>query len=357
MNRTCSIVALLSILMSTSMAIDAGSVVVDDLDLDEGNVVALLEQTSQYYVDAMHELVNARYKDEYRAIRWEDLENAMTQARVARVEYHFEIDGRPRVRVYHAMGGVPLGVMGEDIFRGPTRPGTPVTPTDAGPPEAHWEIDEGDPAPNEPQRDLAGLDADDEVFFDHFDDIDVRARILPGQGSALPSFHIDGQDRALDPEMKALRHIEDDMKNKIVPSGGRIDAKIGGILCSSCRHAMQTMARAYDVDIRATQIFQTMPRRRQDAMLQSGRARMARGRLVDASSGRPLLAHDVLNGAREAQVRRSLGVRSLDRSLKGVQWSKRSFLPAAMGSTSDAESPLTRRASNPDVDEPSTPGC
>src|ERR1044072_3924322 len=123
---------LVPMLLGIGMPAHAGALVVEDLDLDEGNVGALLEQTSQYYIDAMHKLVNARYKDDYRAIRWEDLETSMNRARVARLEYRYELAGQPKLRVYHAMGGEPLGALGESIFEGPTRPGTPAIPTRPG---------------------------------------------------------------------------------------------------------------------------------------------------------------------------------------------------------------------------------
>src|SRR5260370_26162452 len=80
----------------------AGVVELGRVTLDEGNVTALLETTSQYYVDAMRALIDERYRDDYRAIRWEALEDAMRDAPVARFEYRFEINGVPRVRIYHA---------------------------------------------------------------------------------------------------------------------------------------------------------------------------------------------------------------------------------------------------------------
>ncbi|MDQ8050768.1 hypothetical protein, partial [Luteibacter sp.] len=43
------------------------------------------------------------------------------------------------------------------------------------------------------------------------------------------------------------------------------------------------------------------------------------------STGEPLLARDVLDSARAAQIRRDLSPRALDRTFKGFSWRRRSF--------------------------------
>ncbi|HEY4293818.1 hypothetical protein [Luteibacter sp.] len=352
-----TIFAMLSLTMLIAAPAEGrgGTVVIEDMDLDKGNVTALLEQTSQYYVDAMTRLVAERYPDEYRPIRWEDLETAMTRNRVARVEYHFRVAGEERVRVYHAMGGEPLGIIGESIFEGPTRP---VTPDTLDPSEDSGEgASETSAASRSPaQREAA--DVADEAFFTTFDDIDVRARVLPMDGSSLEPFQVEGWQGELDAELKALRHIEHDITTGSLPRGGRIDAKVGDILCQSCTEAMRSMAETYDVDIRATQIYRTLPSTKQKVLIQSGKARLSRGRLVDVSNGRPLLAEDALTGAREAQVRRSLSPRAMGRTFKGMSWQGRSFkLGASSGPFPSPHPEEGRRPNHSDVEEPRPPEC
>jgi hypothetical protein len=350
------ILAMLSFAMlaGTSTSCRAGSVTIEDMDLDEGNVTALLEQTSQYYVDAMGKLIAQRYKDEYRAIRWEDLETAMMENRVARVEYHFVAAGEARVRVYHAMGGEPMGIMARSIFEGPTRPGTPVTPETPEFPEDAWEWDsEAEPLISATPAERAAADAADDAFFAGFDEIDVRARTLPMTDSVLEPFPVEGWQGELDPELKALRNIEHDIATGVLPRGGRIDAKIGDIMCSSCKHAMRSMASSYDLEIRATQIYRTLPYPKQSALIQAGKARLVKNRLVDASTGRPLLANEALTSARAAQVRRSLSPRAMGRTFKNMSWQSRSFQLGSPGESAENRP----RPHNPDAEEPLPPEC
>ncbi|NID16153.1 hypothetical protein [Luteibacter yeojuensis] len=349
-------VFVLACLAGASSLAHAGNVVTDDLSLDEGNVTALLEATSQRYVDAMHRLIEARYRDDYRAIRWEDLEISITRARVARFEYHYTANGADRTRVYHAMGGEPLSSLGGQIFEGPTRAGTPVSP------DSPASMDEAEVfrEPPAPTIDRVAADAADDALFSGFDDVDIRARILPTGNSVLQPFPIDGEDKALDPEFKLLRHIEHDIQNGIVPSGGRIQGAIGGNLCSSCRYAMKSLSNEYGIEVRVTQMFASLPRREQDALVQSGRAVLKGRLLVDARSERPLLAYDALNRARTAQVQQKLGPRAMGRTFKGMLWRNRSFRfkldPPRLRRVSESppdSSPLT---ANRDVEEP-TPRC
>jgi hypothetical protein len=313
----------------------------------------------------MRNLITERYKDEYRAIRWEDLETGMSRARVARLEYRYMLAGEPHVRVYHAMGGEPLGSLAASIFEGPTRPGTPTSPESPGSssgPDEPLRHDGPEPSPQtvtgEPVDDVA-VDAEDAVFFSGFDEIDVRARVLPRSGSTLRPFPVDGKDRAFDPELKALRSIEHDVQTGVVPRGGSIRGAVGGAVCASCRYALQSMSETYGVDIRITQMFGSLPRREQGALVDAGKARLKGRLLVDAETGRPLLANDVLTGAREAQIQRSLSPRAMKRSFKGMLWRERSFrfgrlrLPRVSEGRNESKSP----SPNPDATEPSPPQC
>lgn len=323
----------------------AASVELGRVTLDEGNVTALLEVTSQYYVDAMRALIEASYRDDYRAIRWEALEEAVRDAPVARLEYRFSVNGMPGVRIYHAMGGRPLGSVAKSIFEGPTRPGTPETPVSP--------VDSGSEDELLNRRmslvDEVAVDAADGRFYTQFDDINVRAPVLTEEGSVLDAFVVDGRGRAFDPEFKALRAIENDLRSGTVPRGGRVYGSVSEVTCSSCEYVMRRFADTYSVDVRLAQVFPSMARKAQSDLIASGSARLRGNVLVDAVSDRPLLATDRLRGAREGQIRRSLSPRAMGRSFKGTPWARRSFqlnpirLPrVSEGSTERSPSPQTR---------------
>lgn len=315
---TVSVALLASAVSSACMA---GVVETERVTLDEGNVTALLESTSQHYVDAMRSLISERYQDEYRAIRWEALENAMRDAPIARLEYHFTVNSVTNVRVYHAMGGRPLGSLAKSIFEGPTRPGTPDTP--ASPMETGSE-DEASARPF-PLVDEVAADLEDSRFYTEFDEINVRAPIAAEEESVLDAFLVEGENRALDPEFKALRAIERDLRTGIIPGGGRIQGSVSGMACTSCKYAMKRFSDTYAVDVRLAQVFPSMSRPAQAQLIASGRARLRGTMLVDTVTDRPLLAADLLQGAREGQIRRSLSPRAMGRSFKGMPWARRSF--------------------------------
>jgi hypothetical protein len=302
--------------MSTAGVVELGRVT-----LDEGNVTALLEVTSQFYVDAMRALIDERYRDDYRAIRWESLEDVMRDTPVARLEYRFEVNGVPTVRVYHAMGGRPLGSVAKSIFEGPTRPGTPETPL--SPMDSEGE--EGVQARRMSSVDEVAVDVADARFYAGFDETNFRAPVLADDESVLDAFVVEGRGRALDPEFKALRAIERDLQNGTLPRGGRIYGSVSEISCTSCEYAMERFADTYAVDIRVAQVFPSMPRKAQTDLVASGSARMRGSMLVDAVSERPLLATDLLRGAREGQIRRALSPRVMGRDFKGTPWARRSF--------------------------------
>ncbi|HXP00302.1 MAG TPA: hypothetical protein VN813_07355 [Luteibacter sp.] len=353
MRRVTKTVLLTSLLFLAAPRSHAGAVTVGNIGLDEGNTAALLESTSQYYVDAMRTLISDRYRDDYRAIRWEMLETALKEAQVARVEYRFVVNGETYIRVYHALGGRPLSAMAQAAFGGTTPAGTPGSP--AAPLDADWQ--DATPTASGEAIDYAAMDAEDSALYSGFNTTNLRARILAPEPSVLEPFYVDGADRALDPEFKALRAIEHDLKNKVMPSGGTVRGIIGGSTCSSCRHTMQGLAESYDIDIHLTQMFGTLPRAEREALIASGRARLRGPQLVDNLSNRPILARDVLADAREQQVRRALNPSSLDRSFKGMPWRPRSFRLGPMHRPHGIETGEDTPTPNPDAGELPPPRC
>jgi len=324
-------------LSTVSPACRGGVVETTRITLDEGNVTALLEVTSQHYVDAMRELIRERYRDEYRAIRWESLEDAMRREPVARLEYRFTRNGAPAIQVYHAMGGRPLSSVAKAIFEGSTPPGSPETP------ESLSDLETGDVATESvPLADEVAADLADNRFFGSFEGVNVRAPMLADDASALSAFVVGGDHRAFDAEFKALRAIERDLRSGAIPRGGSIRGSVSQMTCASCERAMTRLSEAYGVDIRLAQFYPSLARATQADLIAAGRASLRGTLLVDTLSQRPLLAADLLRGAREGQIRRSLSPRAMGRSFKEMPWTRRSFrldpAPLPRGSAGSSES-------------------
>lgn len=302
-------------------------VVVDAMGIDKGNVTAQLERSSQYFVNAMRELIVRKYREPYRAIRWENLEEAMKKSRVARFEYRYTRNGMEQVRIYHAMDGEPLSVIAEGIFSGATPRGSPTPPQSPGSPESPLSSDAEitiEPRAPADAVDLVEADLRDDALFDGFDSLNVRARILPSTDSVLASYAVAGAQGGFDAEFKVMRAIERDIRTGVIPRGGSVRGATGGATCGSCHDAMRELAKAYDVEVRMTQMYGSIPAAEQRALIASGNARL-KGRLLVGTEGEPLLARDVLDGARAAQIRRDLSPRALDRTFKGLSWRQRSF--------------------------------
>lgn len=355
-----TLVAAACLLSLCANAARAGTVTIDTIVTDDGNVAALLESSSERFVDAMNNLIGERYTDDYGAIRWEDLDTAMGKARVARVEYRYVVDGQPMVRVYHAMGGEPLGVMASSIFEGPTRPGTPTSPEDgdgwSSAPESPDPVDDALAIRRARQR--VTIDADDQRFFAPFGEGEARAQVLPLDDSRMAPYMIDGRDTSLDAEFKALRQIEQDIRAGVVPASGRVDGMLDGAVCPSCRGALERFSRAYGADIRLTQMFPSATRSEEQALVASGRARLKGRLLVDVETGRPALAYDAIAAARSRQLQRRLSPDAMGRTLKGARWRQRSFrLSAPLPRIPEASPEGRRLPNNPDADPKMPPAC
>ncbi|MDF4005249.1 hypothetical protein P3W33_17760 [Luteibacter sp. PPL552] len=318
-------IALLILFLSSPS--NAGTVSIQTVGVDEGNVTALLEASVQRSIDAMRALIGQTHAGTYIARRWESIETHMREAPIARFEYRFQTAGQPRLKVYHAMGGKPLGLVAREAFEGSSPLRTPDSPdsdfewTD----EAEARFQSVRPSDGE----LAAAEDADTVFYTGFDDLDVRAPFRSPSGSVMEAFWHEGRHHALDPEYKALRAIEDDLRNGVVARGGEIRGMVSTGACTTCRASARQLAAHFDVDIHMTQIFGSVPRSQRDALVASGRARLKGLKLVDAMTDRSLLAADVLADARAVQVRRNLNPSALNRVIKGVPWSGHALQLAA----------------------------
>jgi hypothetical protein len=345
-----TVVAAAAVMSAGTPSRATGVVQLERVTIDEGNVTALLEATSQHYVDAMRALISERYRDEYRAIRWEALEEAMRGASVARLEYHFTLNGFPNVRVYHAMGGRSLSAVASSIFEGPTRPGTPTSPLSPGDSDTEQELI----TRPLPVAEEATLDVADDRFYVGFGEFEVRAPVKARGTSMLDAFIVADRDRLFDPEFKALRSIEKDLQDGVIPRGGSIRGSVSELICTSCKDAMSRLAQTYALDVRLSHLYPSVRGAGLDDLVASGKARLRGDMLVDATTDRPLLAADLLRGAREGQIKRSLSPRAMGRSFKGIPWSRRSFRLAPIrlqrvseGSTEGSPPPRPRIPKDP----------
>ena len=297
----------------------AGEISVETLSLDEGNVTAMLEASSQLGMDAMRNLIENRHTGTYMARRWETVESHMRDTPVARFEYRFQKEGKLNIKVYHALGGKPLGMVAHDALEGDSPLRTPDTPDS----DFDWseESEARFQATKPSDFELNAAEEADEAFYTGFDDLEVRAPFRSPAQSVMEAYWHEGRYHALDPEYKALRAIEEDLRRGLVARGGEIRGMVSVGSCPACQTSARSLAAAYDVDTRITQIFGSVPTAQHQALLASGSARMKGLKLVDAVTDKSLLASDVLAEARAVQVRRSLHPAALDRVLKGWSWS------------------------------------
>lgn len=338
--------ATLAALIACSTA-RAGSVRTDYLDIDEGCATALLEASSQRHVDAMRYIVAERYPGTLSARRWEEVESHLRTATLARLEYEYSTGGEVAIRVYHALGGQPLGAVARNAFEGEI-PGSPESPSSPG-----WS-DSDDPAVATFSRmtdeDIGAMEARDEAAYSGFDESDLRAPFRPAGRSVMKPYWHQGRYHAFDAEQKALRSIEEDILDGRMPRGGTVRGLMSGAPCATCRESIKAFADTYDLDITLSGMSSAVPVRVKDALLASGRARMKGPRLVDVASGRPLVAFDVLAGARDAQVREGLGPLAHERASQGTRWQRRSFrLGPPPGRSSGTDVPGAAPETNPPV--------
>lgn len=286
----------LLILPATATDIEAHSYAVDRIAADEGMVAALMEDTSQRYVDAMLRVVKERYPGPHGVRHWEALENLMNSHPIARLEYRYNSNGTEMLRTYDGMNGGPFSQNASDILEGATPPGTP---------DSLESFDEWGATPPLDTEPLARVDIDDDRYFPG-DETRKRARILPENGSVMRPYAIDGSQRALDAEFKVTRQLENDILAGEVPRGGRVSLYTTNTLCNSCETSLKTVSSAYDLDMRVTLMRQRLSPAERSQLISSGKVRSRGTTLIRSDSGRPYLASDVVANARERQVKRIL---------------------------------------------------
>lgn len=290
------IVFSLFFLSATATDIQAHSYAVDRIAADEGMVGALMEDTSQRYVDAMLRIVKERYPGPHGVRHWEALENLMSSHPIASLEYRYTSNGREVLRTYDGMNGGPLSQNASDILEGATPPGTP---------DSHDAFDEWTSTPPLDTERLARVDIDDDRYFPD-DEARKRARILPEKDSVMRPYAIDGSQRALDAEFKVTRQLENDILTGAVPRGGRVSLYTTNTLCNSCETSLKTVSSAYDLDMRITLMRQRLSPAERSQLLSSGQVRSRGATLIRSDNGRPYLASDIVANARERQVKRLL---------------------------------------------------
>lgn len=286
----------LLLLPATATEIEAHSYAVDRIAADEGMVAALMEDTSQRYVDAMLRIVKEKHPGPHGVRHWEALEDRMSSHPIARLEYRYKSKGREMLRTYDGMNGAPLSEQAADILEGASPPGTP---------DSLESFDDWAPAPPLDEARLARIDVDDNR---HFIDTETRqrARILPSEGSALRPYAIDGSQRSLDAEFKVARQLENDIQTGAVPGGGSVRLYTTNSLCNSCETSLKTVSSAYDLDMRVTLLKQRLSPAERSQLMSSGQVRSRGSALIRSDNARPYLASDVVAHAREQQVKRVL---------------------------------------------------
>ncbi|KAG9614268.1 hypothetical protein KCV01_g609, partial [Aureobasidium melanogenum] len=280
-------------------------------------VAALMEDTSQRYVDAMLRIVRERHPGPHGVRHWEALENLMSTQPIARLEYRYKRNGTEMLRTYDGMNGGPLSQNASDILEGAVLPGTP---------DSLESFDEWASAPPLDTERLARVDIDEDRYFSD-EEARKRARILPEKDSVMRPYAIDGSQRALDAEFKVTRQLENDILAGTVPRGGRVSLYTTNTLCNSCETSLKTVSSAYDLDMRVTLMRQRLSPAERSQLLSSGQVRSRGTTLIRNDSGRPYLASDVVANARERQVKRILT--PAFRSERGLTSGAAELLPSA----------------------------
>lgn len=325
MNATAQLPLFVLLLAAPFASASAGSLTISRVDLDEGNVVALLEASSQRHVDAMRSIIETSYPGEYSARRWEIIENHARRTPIARVAYEYRLGQGTAIRTYHAVGGEPLTRIAAHAMGGPTPPGTPSS-AGSSPASPTWsEDDETPPARRVSDDELVAAEMADEPYYLPSDDTDIRAGFRPSERTVLKPYWHQGSYHALDPEQKALRALEDDILDGKLPRGGKVRAWLSSVVCATCRRPIERMAEAYGLEITFMEMVPFVPTNVTRAEIAAGRGRMKAMRLVHAESGMPMGAFDALDVARDAQVRQALSPAAIERSSRGISLPARKF--------------------------------
>ncbi|QDE38100.1 hypothetical protein FIV34_02250 [Luteibacter pinisoli] len=303
----------------------AGSLAITRLHLDQGNVVALLEASSQRHVEVMRSIVQASYPGEHDARRWEIIENHARRVPIARVSYEYPVGGGTGIRTYHAVGGEPLTRVAAQAFGGRTPPATPSS-AGSSPLSPTWsEDDDSPPLERVSDDELVAAEAADASHYIAMDDTDIRAPFRPSERTVMKPYWHQGSYHALDPEQKAMRALEDDILDGKLPRGGKVHAWLSSVVCATCRRPLERMAEAYDLEVTFTEMVPFVPTHITQAEITAGRGRMKAFRLVHAESGMPLGAFDALDVARDAQVRQALSPVAIEPPLRGGSSPMRTF--------------------------------
>lgn len=224
----------------------AGSV---NIEPAYGNAPSLLLQDAVAYTDAMRSALldlNAAILGPGRREALRLVRVKVRGATLARLEYTYVEDGKPKTRIYHARSGHSL----QHTVRNAGR----KTGNASG-----GETSNGDSSAGSSDRSAAGdspeeiaADAAEAKYYPADTDVDVRAPKLPPEDSVFEAVEIEpgeGLIHAWDAELKALRKIESDIATDVVPKGGTVTGYVSKSVCESCRNAIETFAREFDANV------------------------------------------------------------------------------------------------------------
>jgi hypothetical protein len=229
-----------------------------NIEPGEGNVPALLLQDAVTYTDAMRNAVirideailSPGRRDALNLVR-----NKVRGATLARLEYTYIEDGKPKTRIYHARSGHSL----ESTIRTAGKKKGNASGSETSNPDSSAGSDRGT-AGDSPEEIAA--DAAEAEYYPADTDVDVRAPKLPPEGSVLEPVEIrpgEGLIHAWDAELKALRKIESDIKRELVPEGGTVTGYVSKTVCESCRRAVETFANEFKADVNIYELVEKAP--------------------------------------------------------------------------------------------------
>ncbi|HEY4293816.1 hypothetical protein [Luteibacter sp.] len=192
-----------------------------ELQSGAGNIPAILEREAQYHLDAFLMFI-ADHPDIVSDVSYMD--NIRARAigmTVARFEYTYEINGRSFTKVYHARSGRSVGGTVADARYG-----------------------SGGTSDSGTMNEDILREAQETEYYPRDTPFNVRARNL----TPVPGSGIVAQGPRSDAELKAVRAIQTNIEDGIIPRGGTLTAYVSKTPCQSCTNAIRNFAEEYNVD-------------------------------------------------------------------------------------------------------------
>ncbi|NID16148.1 hypothetical protein [Luteibacter yeojuensis] len=236
--RACAATAAFLFLSQASWAGKEGGI---DIHVGSGNVLGILEEETHLHLDAFRRVVLTRPAFHSNTFLMNGLQKRLWDSTVARFDYSYKnASGETVTRTYHARSGQSIGGTMDDIAHGGSSSGSSSSGSGKTPTANDLDILK---------------DAEERRFYTADNAEHVRVRNLDARGSKVKVTNGDFK-RVRDAELKTLRHIEFDLRNGVIPEGGRITGYVSQPPCDSCTEVIRNFGEDYEI---AGDIYHLVP--------------------------------------------------------------------------------------------------